>query len=1091
MKVVPISKYTGTAKRAAPSKSLRILYACRDRFVEHLLRIFPRMMDKVDDALFAMADKAESNTLQTTYFEAMRELRIKRPGMESEFRRELVAGIDARIDPRGRSHASGELADALASDLTLVEKDELEESLAVTNMVARIRNECKRELYGLDKRMAALLGDTELPSSENPVGPEVVCAAFRDACGAIESGIEVKLVVLKLFDRYVVSEMSGIYQDINHHLVSQDVLPEIRASVRRTPGAGGGHRARGAAGRTTAPGAEADATPDGGPATSGMPSPANAAAAAPGQGTAAGGEDLLYVVLQQLMDMNAASAASAEPGLPPSTGGDVVAGLTQIQHGNVTAVLGEHASLDAAGLAAGTTNVLRSLKSAPFARNLGQFDGAIIDIVAMMFDFILDERGIPDPMKALIGRLQIPVVKVAMLDREFFARRFHPARRLLNTLADAAVGWNETREGDDRLLEVARRVVHRVLREFVDDVAVFAEALEELETFLAEEERRADEQAEEMAEDLEAREKLRQARELAAAEVEARLASQEVPSFLRSFLADHWQELLSVTAFQAGTEGGEWRGAVETMDDLIWSVLPKDSAEERQWLVSALPGLIERLNAGIQRTAMSAEERSRLLAEFSDYHAAAVRRPSAPGSRSRSAEPQPESVMQPEAEQEAGRECAAAAAPEEPRLGAQSYALEAAIQQANALIHATAVSRPECAGMGTTLVAALFHGEQVSVAHVGDARVYRLRGERFEQLTRDHSLVQQLIDLGFYTPEEAQCSVRKNVVTRALGVDEEVEPGLQELVTEAGDIYLLCSDGLSDMVTDAAIHEVLQAHPGDLEGAVDALVTLANDHGGKDNISVILVTVDALPAGAEEVSASREGAQAPVPSLRIARRTDVGRKRSHNEDALGGVVPAGLLLVADGMGGCNAGEVASSIAVTTVLEAFSGASPDDAPDAPQAPEQGAFRIVFGPVPAEPEEAASAADAEASGAGAGGSPDEDFEVEEITLSGEAGLAEVEDIEDEFTEQARALEVGSWVEFRQFDGSCLRARLAWTSPVTGTYLFTNRTGSKVAERTPRGLAVELRRGTARVLDDIPLFERAVSSLSMRLRRVETVH
>jgi len=163
--------------------------------------------------------------------------------------------------------------------------------------------------------------------------------------------------------------------------------------------------------------------------------------------------------------------------------------------------------------------------------------------------------------------------------------------------------------------------------------------------------------------------------------------------------------------------------------------------------------------------------------------------------------------------------------------------------KANAAIYEAARSQPQYAGMGTTLVMALFYDQRMTVGHVGDSRLYRLRTGRFEQITRDHSLLQEQIDGGLITREQARYSRNRNLVTRAVGVDPEVETEIHTYEVEPGDIYLLCSDGLSDMIPDQGIHDALGALQSNLPLAARQLVQLANDSGGRDNISVILVRV--------------------------------------------------------------------------------------------------------------------------------------------------------------------------------------------------------------------------------------------------------
>ena len=167
------------------------------------------------------------------------------------------------------------------------------------------------------------------------------------------------------------------------------------------------------------------------------------------------------------------------------------------------------------------------------------------------------------------------------------------------------------------------------------------------------------------------------------------------------------------------------------------------------------------------------------------------------------------------------------------------------IASANKGIYEAAQARPECAGMGTTIVAAVFFANRVSIGHIGDSRCYRLRGERFEQLTHDHSLLQEQIDSGQLTAEQARYSLNKKLVTRALGIEAIVPADIAEYRLEANDIYLLCSDGLTDMVEPDVVHSIVDAKRDELPQAAAELVDLANTNGGRDNISVILVRVPA------------------------------------------------------------------------------------------------------------------------------------------------------------------------------------------------------------------------------------------------------
>lgn len=173
----------------------------------------------------------------------------------------------------------------------------------------------------------------------------------------------------------------------------------------------------------------------------------------------------------------------------------------------------------------------------------------------------------------------------------------------------------------------------------------------------------------------------------------------------------------------------------------------------------------------------------------------------------------------------------------------ESVLARRAVEKSNDIIHRTALSQPQYEGMGTTLTLALFYDDRLTIAHVGDSRAYRLRGGYLDQITRDHTLMQELVDRGFYTPEEARASLNRNIVTRALGTEAGVRVDVQEELTLPGDLYLLCSDGLNDMVDDEAITLTLREIGDNLEASAQRLVSQANEQGGVDNVSVVLVRV--------------------------------------------------------------------------------------------------------------------------------------------------------------------------------------------------------------------------------------------------------
>ncbi|WP_020167763.1 MULTISPECIES: Stp1/IreP family PP2C-type Ser/Thr phosphatase [Methylotenera] len=179
-----------------------------------------------------------------------------------------------------------------------------------------------------------------------------------------------------------------------------------------------------------------------------------------------------------------------------------------------------------------------------------------------------------------------------------------------------------------------------------------------------------------------------------------------------------------------------------------------------------------------------------------------------------------------------------------PGLLPESQMLIDAIESANAAIYQISQEQPQCAGMGTTLVVGIFTDNKLVVGHIGDSRLYCLRQETLIQVTEDHSLLQEQLNSGLITAEQAKTASHKNLVTRALGIDPEVEPEVQAFDVQVGDIFLLCSDGLTDLVEDELIQKILLYSNGNIEFAANKLVQVANEMGGTDNISVVLALIE-------------------------------------------------------------------------------------------------------------------------------------------------------------------------------------------------------------------------------------------------------
>lgn len=655
----------------------RLLKECRGLALDRLSTSVRSMLDKVEDALWSLADHTHDRELRDLYITAKDKALAQRKQIEEQFRANYLTEFTNRINRKQRDEFSR--FDLSTLELGLVNDEDLEETLKVNEMAGKLRRYCEEELHALDQRVGVLIGDANLQGEGNPFSPQAVCSAYKQTCRHLEPSLKVRMIFHKLFDDHVLDDVRSIYKDLNALLSQRSILPKIRYGVRRSTG---GVNARGglAAGvppaMTAAGGVVGAVTGDAGYGVD-----------------AAGGEQDFFAVLQGLMAMNAQGAqlagppllgASAVPGMsggvtpsasggmvqvpgfPPvmgmpssaqgvagarSGGGGTIAGaaalpggflhgaeligsLTRLQQGDIGAISGAAVALDVSALKAGTTNVVRQLKSSEIGSSVDQTDGMTIDIVAMLFDHIFDDKRVPQALKALIGRLQIPVVKVAVLDKKFFSKKSHPARRMLDALGEFAFGLDESFNQDSPVFKKLETIVQRLLDGFEDNIEIFEVLHADLLTLIREENQRAEQAAKEAARKIAYMERLEVGKAVAQFEIKKRAETARMPQLILKLLADEWVKLLLLAHARHGKDSEAWKSGLETMDLLIWSVKQKQSTEERRKLASLLPGLLKRVNAGLQAIATEADRRKQFFTRLMRLHTKVISTGSPQGSAS-------------------------------------------------------------------------------------------------------------------------------------------------------------------------------------------------------------------------------------------------------------------------------------------------------------------------------------------------------------------------------------------------------------------------------------------------------------------------
>ncbi len=599
-KVVPLNKAAADQVNQTPLARLPVvLLQVRDKAAQQLKQGLQALFDNADDTLFEMADRACNNAEQNTFFEAMRDLRLKRKSIERGFLERLY---EAFVAIGQYEIAEPALTQPVNYDmLELVANDDLERTVALDAMVGKVLSRDGLALGQLTARLNSLVLK-RLDDSSNPLGPAMLCDYFLEAGRNLGVEIKVKLIVLKLFEKYVLSECDQLYVEANQLLIATGVLPELKAaparrSADRAPPRPSSRRE--------------DATGN---------SPASAVHLDENVQEVFGG---LQDLLRQLRGSLAPRLETGHEAQPISTN-DLMRLLSHLQQ----YVPASQAAQDDYDLRHQLEQLLTrvSVKSGK-SRVIGVMDEDVINLIAMLFEFILDDRILPDSLKALIGRLQIPMLKVAVLDKSFFSRGSHPARRLLNEIASAAMGWgNRDDYQRDSLYLRIEQIVQRLLNDFVDDPAIFSELLADFLAFTADERRRSELLEQRTRDAEEGRAKAELARHRVQQELNQRLLGKLLPQVVVRLLEEAWSKVLLLTCLKHGDGSPQWQEGLATMDDLIWSVESHDDAHAHQRLLEVVPGLLKSLRDGLTSSAFDPFATSEFFSQLEVLHVQALKR---------------------------------------------------------------------------------------------------------------------------------------------------------------------------------------------------------------------------------------------------------------------------------------------------------------------------------------------------------------------------------------------------------------------------------------------------------------------------------
>lgn len=588
------------------AKYTALIDDCRRRVTSHLRPLLSNLFENADVVLLEFAEKAESNAAQQRFFEAMKEIQVKRDALEQVFLEELQLCFrrfkDSSLD---RVSTDGIVVKEENQDFSLVAKDTVEEGVALQNMITRAHLHYANEMHALRQRLALVIGGRKLEEEEIPGGPRQLGECYRTATRQLALEPKIKLVVFVLFDKFVISQLGGLYQEYNNRLVEEGLLPHLKYEIRKTQDTGIARPRR----------------PD--PDTGHAPRQATMAAAGHNErrGRQTVGEETFEAICELLARRRPAAgyaeASPADDGRETLSRPMLVSALNHLQQLDQASPLAQDVldaqlipelQLDARLIDEIKLTLVQQrekLYGGVDRRRVASADADVIDLVGMIFEFMLNDETIPNAVKALLSRLHTPFLKVAILDRQFFTQEDHPVRELLNTLADAGARYvveDDLRRG---IFPYMRAAVNRILDEFDDQLAVFAEVQAEFRGRLEQMQHTAEITEQRSREAASGQERLQHARQRSRELVDAAMQGRVLLPAIEQLLRQAWADKLMFILLRDrdGEQSPFWKEALRLMEEIVESTRLRQDEADREELRTRLPEIQAGLSAGLERVA--------------------------------------------------------------------------------------------------------------------------------------------------------------------------------------------------------------------------------------------------------------------------------------------------------------------------------------------------------------------------------------------------------------------------------------------------------------------------------------------------------
>lgn len=545
----------------------------------HLVELLQNMFDGIDDSFFELANNARTNNEQNHFFEAMREIRIKRKSIESNFE-DNICQLFSNSNVFQNKDSQNLNKEIDFESLSLVNKNDLEEQVAISSMASKAASNFQGPLLQFQTRAANLYGQSDLNAISPPLNPEDISKVFSKVCSKLEINLKERLIVYKQFDRYVLSNLGYIFDEANRYLIKSGILPNLKSSIVKQR-----HTPKGEHASSPLFNDESELNQSNNQqAQNILPQLqsllANIRTTTPShsqqnQSGYANSGDSHYIETQELINL----LSSIQKSTPTNNNRKVV---------DIQSYLKNH--------------IQQSSSTSEKEPAFRQLDEDLINLVAMLFEFILEDYNLAAPIQVLISRLQIPILKVVIQDNSFFSTNRHPARKLLNTLARAGIGWNDNQNSNqDTLYQKIQSSVNSVLNDFDGNIKLFDTLNKEFEEFMLKEEKKSrivEQRTKESEEGLIRSKQAQKAVDSFIQEIISNSSTQLPPLIIKT-LTQGWSRVMFL-AYLKDDQEHQWIKTCQAAQDLVWCLEPITSQKDRQHWISIAPKLLKELKCGLQ-----------------------------------------------------------------------------------------------------------------------------------------------------------------------------------------------------------------------------------------------------------------------------------------------------------------------------------------------------------------------------------------------------------------------------------------------------------------------------------------------------------